>query len=160
MNKQIINLILIVGSVAILAAIVISFGSQSNNGVLTAEATAYDFGTISMANGNVSHGFRLKNESLETVKIENIYTSCMCTIAKVVDGSGKNYGPFGMPGHGDSAKANIEIGPAEAIVVEAEFDPAAHGPEGVGKIKRLIYIETNSKIKPQLQLAIEAEVIN
>ena len=56
------------------------------------------------------------------------------------------------------AKANIEVKSNESMIVEAVFDPAAHGPEGTGKIKRLIYLETNSQTNPKLQLAIEAEV--
>jgi len=169
MNQKL-NLILIIGSIAILAGIVVLAGAFSgnsqnsfsvySNSVLTAENNDYDFGTISMANGNVSYKFKLKNEGNEKIIIKKVYTSCMCTTAVIIDESGKKLGDFGMPGHGDdSAKANIEIPVGEIFIVEAIFDPAAHGQEGTGKVKRLVYFETNSKTKPKIQLEIEAEVI-
>ena len=169
MNQKL-NLILIIGSVAILTAIIVLAGALSgnsqnsssvySNSVLTAENNNYDFGTISMANGNVSYKFKLKNEGNEKIIIKKVYTSCMCTTAAIIGENGKKLGDFGMPGHGDdSAKANIEIPVGKTFIVEAIFDPAAHGQEGTGKVKRLVYFETNSKTKPKIQLEIEAEVI-
>ena len=169
MNQKL-NLILIIGSVAILTAIIVLAGALSgnsqnsslvySNSVLAAENNNYDFGIISMANGNVSYKFKLKNEGNEKIIIKKVYTSCMCTTAAIIDENGKKLGDFGMPGHGDdSAKANIEIPVGKTFIVEAIFDPAAHGQEGTGKVKRLVYFETNSKTKPKIQLEIEAEVI-
>ena len=169
MNQKL-NLILIIGSIAILAGIVVLAGALSgnsqnsslvySNSVLAAENNNYDFGIISMANGNVSYKFKLKNEGDEKIIIKKVYTSCMCTTAAIIDENGKKLGDFGMPGHGDdSAKANIEIPVGEIFIVETIFNPAAHGPEGIGKVKRLVYLETNSKTKPKIQLEIEAEVI-
>ena len=163
------NLILIIASIAILVGIV-SFAatidkkgeknniSESSSGVLSAKENSYNFGKISIANGNISYRFKIENSGSESVIINKVYTSCMCTTASIINESGKNLGVFGMPGHGDLAKANIEVKSSESMIVEAVFDPAAHGPEGTGKIKRLIYLETNSQTNPKLQLAIEAEV--
>ncbi|MBI5079409.1 DUF1573 domain-containing protein [Candidatus Wolfebacteria bacterium] len=132
----------------------------SSAGALTAEESHFDFKTISMANGKVSHRFELKNSGPEPLKIKKVYTSCMCTVALVTNAKGAAYGPFGMPGHGDSSLgANIEINAGESIVVEAVFDPAAHGPQGVGKIKRVVYLDTNSADQPQTQLTFSAEVV-
>ena len=118
----------------------------------------YDFGAISMAAGNVKHAFKIKNISNEAVTIDKMYTSCMCTTATLMM-KDKQYGPYGMPGHGSIPKIGQNINPNEEAIIEVIFDPTAHGPEGIGKIKRLIYIETNSEITPKLQLAIEAEVV-
>lgn len=128
--------------------------------LLTANVDSFDFDTISMANGNVSHEFEIKNEGEEPVIIEKVYTSCMCTTAFITDNSGKKYGKFGMQGHGASSKTSIEIKSGEVVYVEAIFDPAAHGPSGVGEVRRIIYLETNSRVKPKIQLTIEASVIN
>lgn len=131
-----------------------------SSGSLIASENDYNFGTINMKDGDVSHRFALKNNSDETVKIGEVSTSCMCTTAYLYDGAGTQKGPFGMPGHGGKSLANMEIGVGEAIELEAVFDPAAHGPQGVGKVKRVINIETNSQTNPKIQLIFEAEVIN
>lgn len=135
-------------------------GSAYSVGILTALESDYNFGMISMKDGNVSHKFLLRNEGNETIKIEEVSTSCMCTTAYLYDGTGARKGPFGMSGHGGKSLANMEIGAGEAVELEAVFDPAAHGPQGVGKVKRVINIETNSQTNPKIQLTFEAEVIN
>lgn len=132
----------------------------SSAGVLAPEESHFDFKTISMADGKVSHRFEIKNSGPESLKIKKIYTSCMCTVASVTDANGVVYGPFGMPGHGDlSSGSAIEVNAGESMVVEAVFDPAAHGPQGVGKIKRVVYLDTNSIDQPQVQLTFSAEVV-
>jgi len=123
--------------------------------VLKSEETLFDFGTISMANGNVSHDFKITNSSNQPVNIRKIYTSCMCTTAKFKLGD-KTYGAFGMPGHGGLTAANITLNPGDSGVVEVTFDPNAHGPAGVGPIDRLVYVE--DKNGGQLQLEIKTVV--
>lgn len=166
-------------SVSALAAIVIvgglifAMGSAKENekdksqgfpaysaSVLTVLESDYNFGTINMKNGNVSHRFALKNEGSEVIRIEKVSTSCMCTTAYIYDESGAKRGPFGMPGHGLSPSTNIEVGAGGTVGLEAVFDPAAHGPQGTGKVKRVVYIDTNSQTKPKLQLTFEADVAN
>ena len=128
------------------------------SGVIGATEDFFDFGTISMSAGKVTRKFTLKNSSDAPVRVTKLFTSCMCTQASIATQNDRR-GPFGMQGHGGSIpKINLEIKPGETAEVEAVFDPAAHGPEGTGKIKRLIYLETYSQTNPKLQLAIEAEV--
>lgn len=116
----------------------------SSNGVLTVEeANNYDFGTISMAKGIVKHTFKVKNESQEAVTVNKMYTSCMCTTA-LINLGGKQFGPYGMPGHGVIPRIDQTINPGEEAEVEVAFDPAAHGPAGVGRIQRSITIENNA----------------
>ncbi|MEK7451551.1 MAG: DUF1573 domain-containing protein [Patescibacteria group bacterium] len=131
----------------------------SSAGNLISEENNFDFKTISMANGKVSHRFELKNSGAEPLKIKKIYTSCMCTVASVIDAAGTTYGPFGMPGHGGLSSETISVNDGESIIVEAVFDPAAHGPQGTGKVKRIVYLETDSKTQPQTQLTFSAEVV-
>lgn len=109
---------------------------------LSADETAYDFGTISMAAGNASHTFTISNLSALPVAIEKIYTSCMCTTA-LLDVGGEKFGPYGMPGHGFIPKINKTIDSGTEAEIEVVFDPAAHGPSGVGKIERVVIIENN-----------------
>ncbi|MBI2632799.1 MAG: DUF1573 domain-containing protein [Parcubacteria group bacterium] len=116
--------------------------SSSSLTAFTAPEEFFDFGTISMGKGKVSHLFALKNENSEPISIKKIYTSCMCTEATLIRGDARR-GPFGMPGHGSSA-VNEQINPGEEITIEAVFDPAAHGPAGVGNIERVVFIETSA----------------
>lgn len=115
----------------------------TNNEALTVEETNnHNFGTISMAAGKVKHRFKIKNTSTETVIINKVYTSCMCTTAELIVGN-KQFGPYGMPGHGAIPRIDQPINPNEEAGIEVVFDPAAHGPAGVGRIQRSIIIENN-----------------
>ncbi len=111
-------------------------------GALAAEVTDFDFGTISMAKGTVSRTFTVKNTGAGPVIIGKMYTSCMCTTASLTL-RGERFGPYGMPGHGFVPTINREIGAGEEAAVEIVFDPAAHGPAGVGRIERVVIIEND-----------------
>lgn len=130
--------------------------STVGTGALTVEeASNYDFGVISMAAGTVARVFTIKNTGSETVTINKMYTSCMCTTAELTVG-GKQFGPYGMPGHGAIPTINQIVNPNEEATVEVVFDPAAHGPAGVGRIVRNITIE-NSAGRP-IELTFSAVV--
>lgn len=116
----------------------------ANLAALTTEENSFDFGSISMAAGKVSHLFKIKNSGTETLKIERVYTSCMCTTARLATADGQT--PFfGMPGHGFIPKINKEIKAGEEATIEVVFDPAAHGPAGVGPISRVVYLESGEE---------------
>ena len=151
-------LIFFVGIIALVS--INGNGDNSNKiaysaSVLMATESSFDFNTISMKDGNVSHQFEVKNEGKESVIIEKIYTSCMCTSAMIIDVSGKKWGAFGMH---SSSKTKIEVDAGELIIVEAIFDPNAHGPSGVGLAERSIYLETNSAKSPKLEFSFRAMV--
>lgn len=129
--------------------------SEKTMSGLTANEESYDFGSVSMAKGKVSHTFSVKNTAEEPIIIAKLSTSCMCTTATLTV-NGARRGPFGMPGHGIIPKMNQPIDPGEEAQVEVVFDPAAHGPSGVGRIDRLVYLESESGSK--FQLGIRATV--
>lgn len=166
MNKKNKKLLIIFAAAAVFSAVIFltQGGGDGNNSsrysasALTAFENFFDFKTVSMKDGNVSHKFEVKNEGEELVKIEKIYTSCMCTVASITDGQGRNWGTFGMPGHAGPSKTNIEVKPGETLTVEAIFDPAAHGPSGVGLAERSVYLETNSQKSPRIELKFTALV--
>lgn len=126
--------------------------SDEDRELTVEEAGNYDFGTISMAAGEVKHQFKIKNMSGEPVMIDKIYTSCMCTTAELTV-RGEQFGPYGMPGHGVIPKINQIINPSEEAIVEVVFDPAAHGPAGVGRIQRTVTIENDGGQPIELQFA-------
>ncbi|MDP3934638.1 MAG: DUF1573 domain-containing protein [Candidatus Giovannonibacteria bacterium] len=121
-------------------------------GALTVQENNYDFGSISMAAGKVSKTFAIKNTGTDPLAINQLYTSCMCTEAtlKIV---GRSAGPFGMPGHGFAKRINETILPNEEAEVEVIFDPAAHGPAGVGRIERAVYLENSAGAPLELKFS-------
>lgn len=119
---------------------------------LQVAAKSFDFGKISMAKGDVSYKFQLKNIGNKKVLINKIYTSCMCTSALLKTFAGE-WGPFGMPGHGYVPKLNILINPNETAEIEAIYDPAAHGPTGLGKFERVVYLEGISESLQELKIS-------
>lgn len=130
-------------------------GKSDKTSALSLDMTAFDFGSISMAKGRVKHNFTLSNNSDSDVKVARMYTSCMCTEASLIK-DGKMFGPFGMPGHGMLPSIDQVIKKGEKAEVEVIFDPAAHGPAGVGPIVRDVIIETDDNAK--LVLEIKAQV--
>lgn len=112
-------------------------------GAFASEEKLFDFGEVSMAQGKVSHEFKIKNSGSGSLTLNKIYTSCMCTEAFLLKGDIK-LGPYGMPGHGFIPKIKQTLGAGEEADIQVVFDPAAHGPAGVGPIQRIVYIETSS----------------
>ena len=131
-------------------------GSANGTGTLVAVESFYDLGTISMSAGKVSRVFKITNTGTGQVFVKKIYTSCMCTTATLTTKEG-TAGPFGMPGHEAIPTISQTVAPNEEASIEAIFDPAAHGPAGVGRVRRSIYIETDSQKEP-LELVFEANV--
>lgn len=129
--------------------------TNQTQSALTADVTGFDFGTISMAKGKVTHQFKVTNNSGASVSLSKIYTSCMCTVAKL-ELNGQTYGPFGMEGMGGNTYAGVTLNTGESATVDAIYDPAAHGPAGVGVIDRYIYLQDGAG--GLLQLEIKAVV--
>ena len=121
----------------------------------TTSEPLYDFGTISMANGKVDHVFQIANPTGQPITISNLQTSCMCTTAYIVNGSDRQ-GPYGMPGMGYITSANTVVPAHGAQGIDVVFDPAAHGPAGVGNIDRTI--DVTEAGGGTLQLEIKAVV--
>lgn len=131
--------------------------AASNSGtvdVFELSEPMFDFGEISMSKGKVNHTFQLKNAGTESVKLARLYTSCMCTSAILIK-NGDKFGPFGMQGHGYIPRINKEFSPGDTAGLEVIFDPAAHGPAGVGYVERVVYLETSAGVQ---QIRIKATV--
>lgn len=124
---------------------------------LVSAEKSFDFGTVSMAKGKVNHSFTVKNIGDSPVKIAKIYTSCMCTEATLIAGTSRK-GPFGMPGHGGLSGLGETVKAGQEIIIEVEVDPAAHGPQGTGPAKKVVYLETDSAINPTMKLELDINV--
>ncbi len=114
-----------------------------------------DFGPISMKNGVVTKDFVITNPLDSTLKLTKLYTSCMCTKATFVLGD-TTVGTFGMPGHGVVPPLNVTLEPKQQATIKVAFDPAAHGPSGIGRIERVVTVEDETGVV--LELPISATV--
>jgi len=162
MNKKII----IISLVILIVVIGLFFWGQSiqRDGIsqnlntkssLVVSEELYDFGTISMKDGLVDHMFKITNSSDKNIEVKKIYTSCMCTNAYLETINGEK-GPFGMEGMGYIPPANEVIGIGESRNIKVVYDPNAHGPAGVGRIDRLVYL--TDEFGNMLQFEIKAVV--
>ena len=128
---------------------IVAFSTSTNDeseakapSVLVAPEKFFDFGTISMAKGKVTHDFTISNPGADLVVIKMLYTSCMCTKATLII-DGEETGPFGMLAHGFAPPPiQKDLAPGASATIRAVFDPAAHGPAGVGPIARTVYVKT------------------
>ena len=81
----------------------------------------------------------------------------MCTEATIVNGISRKE-PFGMPGHGGLSSIGETVKAGQEISIDVAVDPAAHGPQGTGLAKKVVYIETDSAISPTLKLELDINV--
>ena len=124
------------------------------------DKTQYSFGKISQKDGNVETNFELTNTGNSDIYVKKLYTSCMCTKAQIVFSDGSKTALNGMLGH--DAESDLLVGKSikagETVKVRTVFDPNAHGPQGVGFIKRNVTLETNLKTDSIIQISFDAEV--
>ena len=128
--------------------------TSQNAKAYTIDPTSADWGQIPMYKGNVTKVFNIKNTGTDTLKLFNIKTSCHCTRAFVtIDGVD---GPdFGMSGVSDWVG---EVAPGKQAKLSVVFDPAYHGPNGVGPITRYVSVQTNDKATPTLTFTVTGTV--
>lgn len=151
---------IILAIIAAVAIIAFSSPSASQTGTPKIEASpaTYDIGTVSMAKGLAPYTVKIENKGDGDLEISKIYTSCMCTTAKIkIDGVESP--AFGMVGMGPSNpfwKGKIPAG--KSADMEIIFDPSAHGPDAIGPITRAITLETNDPAHPKFNLEFTGEV--
>lgn len=119
---------------------------------LVAPESLYDFGRISMRDGNVSKEFTILNPTEADITLSKIVTSCMCTTSFLVNPDGSTKGPFGMVGHGVSAPVSETIPAGENRIVRVVYDPNAHGPAGVGPVDRFVLLTDSSGNELELEI--------
>lgn len=126
----------------------------SENVKAEAKVTAADWGRIPMYKGNVSKTFTIKSSGIDALRLFNVRTSCHCTKAIVII-DGKESPAFGM----SSVSSWMgEVVPGKEAKLTVVFDPAYHGPNGIGLIERYVSIETNDKSNQKLTFSVKGEV--
>lgn len=118
------------------------------------EETSYKWRQVGINDGNVEKIFEIKNSGTETLVLSDVITSCMCTTAQLIL-SGEESPVFGM-----HSKSNyeMEVPAGETAELKVVFDPAFHGPGGVGPINRQIKVATNDLNNPELNFMLTAVV--
>ena len=118
------------------------------------KVTSHDWGDVKMSEGKVTADFDIENQGSEILKLYNVTTSCMCTTAQL-SYKGKKSPEFGM--HDKSAYV-LEVPAKETAKLTVVFDPAFHGPSGVGPITREINIKTNDPDRGELNFMLTGNV--
>lgn len=148
-----IPLILLVGGVIFG---LMNYSPKENQGTPKIEIIPqeYDAGTVSMVAGLVKHTYEIKNNGDGNLKIDRIWTSCMCTTIRLKVGD-ETSPEFGM--HSNPVFWSQKITPGETGFLEVTFDPAFHGVQGVGELVRVVYVSSND---PQNQKTEARMLIN
>lgn len=143
---------IIIGTIVLIGglAVVLTKGAGGSGGkdsfVPNTEATGLtaspsgtmDLGNVAYGGGKVSKSFDVTNSTGKDIKLRKIITSCMCTTAKFIV-NGKESKVYGMEMNGDlNPIIDIDFPAGAAGQVVFVFDPAAHGPEGIGAFQRTV----------------------
>ena len=129
--------------------------TSSQNAKVSIDTKSYNWGQIPYSGGNATKTFAIKNSGTEILKLSNIKTSCTCTKA-VLEIDGKNSPYFSM--HSIASWVG-EVAAGKTAKLTVIFDPAFHGPTGVGPIERLISIETNDIQNPRIEFSLKGVVV-
>lgn len=113
-----------------------------------------DAGNVPINGGLVKKDFEIKNTGSGDLKIDDIWTSCHCTRA-VLKVAGKESPEFGMDHAGFWSQT---LASGETAQLEVIFDPAFHGPQGVGPAVREIYLSTNDPQNKKAAVTLTANV--
>ena len=124
---------------------------------LEADRSAHDFGRVRIDGGPVETVFDIVNDGASEVRLLAVSTSCGCTKATAEFADGSTVGSFDAPIDGDPADAGRQVSVGEAFQVRVTFDPAAHGPDGVGQLMREVVLATLDG--GQTRLVITADVV-
>lgn len=120
--------------------------------------TSFDFKNILYSGGNAIHEFKIKNIGDKDLEIANMNTSCACS--KVYFRSAKGESPkFSMKGMSPPSSWKGILAPGEEGVVVTDFDPAYHGPQGIGPISRIASFETSDLDHPYVEFTFSGNVV-
>lgn len=115
----------------------------------------FDWGTISYDGGKASHRFTVTNDGTTSLSVANLKTSCMCTTVQFLSPAGNS--PI-LAMHQKSSWQGT-LTPGDVADIDVVFDPAYHGPQGVGPIERVVSFDTNDPKKPYVEFTLTGKVV-
>ncbi|MCL4419081.1 DUF1573 domain-containing protein [Patescibacteria group bacterium] len=165
MDKKIIIAAVLFTIVVVIGGVFYSSGTPSKAAIektqgakVETRETSFNFKDVPYSGGKAIHAFYIKNTGNKDLQIANLATSCMCTVTFFQ--SSREKGPeFGMKGMSQSSSWKGLLKPAEEGKIVAVFDPAFHGPQGLGPISRIVSFETNDPDHPYVELAFSGTVV-
>ncbi|KKR62901.1 hypothetical protein A2210_00390 [Candidatus Woesebacteria bacterium RIFOXYA1_FULL_40_18] len=114
---------------------------------VSANPANYDLGDVPIKGGIITKEYEIKNATDADMELIKIVTSCMCTTASVKAESGETRF-FAMEMGGDKNPfISLKVKKGETVKVTVKFDPAAHGPAGVGPIDRVVSLYFDTGVK-------------
>lgn len=149
------TLIVLVGGAALAARMTTTAQVETNSSAqVKMEETIFDWGKVGIAAGNVEKDFTIENTGSAPLKLFNVKTSCDCTTALI------SLGAATSPVFGMHTNSNFvtEVPPGQKAILKVIFDPAYHGPEGVGPVTRQITVQTNDPGRGMLTFLLTAVV--
>ncbi len=153
-EKKIIIALILVTTLLLVGGVFFLSKGETSNAKATIDQKTFDWGTINMNNGNVNKTFTIKNIGTEVLKLTKVKTSCHCTKASVII-NGAASPSFGM----NTVSPWVgEVPPNSEAQLNIVFDPAYHGPNGVGPITRYISVSTNDPNNSTLEFTLTANV--
>ncbi|MDO8551272.1 MAG: DUF1573 domain-containing protein [bacterium] len=165
MNKFTIGIIIFTvliftGGIFILSKAPSKAGLQKEGGVkIGIDHDKYEFGTVKLTSGIVEHKYPVTNAGQKDLKIANLASSCACT--KVYFKSSAGESPkASMKGMTKPSSWVGVLKPGGQGELVMDFDPAFHGPGGVGKISRSLSFETNDPAHTYIEFSMSGEVTN
>lgn len=131
--------------------------SKTDGAKISIDHNSKIVGDIGYSKGILYHSFPIKNSGAKDLEIANMFSSCMCTktYLKIEEKEGPK---FGMKGMSPSSSWKGILKPGEKAEIIAAFDPAYHGPQGVGQVSRIVSFETNDPDHPYVELSFEGIV--
>lgn len=148
--------IFVVGGTFLTAALLIFGLGGTGQGKIEISPLEYDAGTVSMAEGLVKRTYEIKNTGEGDLKIDRIWTSCMCTTARLKVGD-ETSPEFGM--HDNPVFWSQKIAPGQISYLEVVFDPAFHGKQGIGGIIRAVYVSSDDAQNQKTEVKLIVNVV-
>ena len=129
--------------------------NASQNAKVAFDEKTFDWGNIPINGGNATKTFTITNTGTDMLQLTGVKTSCTCTKAQIsIDGKKSPY--FSM--HATSSWVG-EVPQGSKAELTVIFDPAFHGPQGIGAFERLISLKTNDLENPEIEFSLKGVVI-
>ena len=129
--------------------------STASGGKAEVPVTSFDWGTIDYGGGDAIAEFIINNPGSGPLSLSEVSTSCMCTTAQIIINDQKS--PFFVM-HQKSSWIG-QIPPGVQAKLKVVFDPAFHGPSGVGPVVRQVVMKTNDPEHPKLEFNLTGTVV-
>lgn len=148
--------VLCVIAAAVLFGVIYSITKSKNSPKIVIEPAEFDAGTVSLADKNLEKIFEVKNTGSDDLKINKIWTSCMCTVA-TLKVEGKESEEFTM--QASELSSPIIISQGQLGQLKMVFNQNFHGPSGVGHLTRSVYISSNDPSLEKAEARLNVNVV-